>query len=42
MIQVKIVHILLLILVNTNKVTHEEAMEWFKKQYDGIILEKAK
>ena len=40
--QVITIHILLLILVNTNKVTHEEAMEWFKKQYDGIILEKAK
>ena len=26
----------------SHKVTREEAMEWFKKQYDGIILEKAK
>ena len=25
-----------------HKVTREEAMEWFKKQYDGIILDKAK
>ena len=26
----------------SHKVTREEAMEWFKKQYDGIILDKAK
>ena len=26
----------------SHKVTREEAMEWFKKTYDGIILDKAK
>ncbi|KAK8795991.1 hypothetical protein WA171_001392 [Blastocystis sp. BT1] len=26
----------------SHKVTREDAMEWFKKQYDGIILDKAK
>ena len=26
----------------SHKVTREDAMEWFKKQYDGIILDKSK